>query len=95
MSHVISPVSPKVGRKARLPLRPLLLAGCGCVVAALWAALVLLRVFASGPEDSATACRHAIYRDPVTGREQGIGPARIAADGKATCRGITYPVGAR
>jgi hypothetical protein len=59
-------------------------------VGILWAILVLARCLGAGPEDSVTACRHAIYRDPVTGREQGTGSARVAPDGTITCRGMAY-----
>jgi len=62
-------------------------------LAILWAVLLLARFLTAGPEDSVTACRDAIYRDPVTGREQGIGSARIARDGAMTCHGLTYRAG--
>lgn len=62
---------------------------------ALWAAILLARFLGAGPEDSVTACRSAIYRDPVTGREQGIGSARVGRDGAMTCHGVTYGAGLR
>jgi hypothetical protein len=62
-----------------------------CAGGALWAAVLLLHVFAATPRDSATACRREIYRDPVTGQERGVGETRIAADGRIACHGVTYP----
>ena len=64
--------------------------GACLTIAILWAGVILSRVLATGPVDSATACRHAIYREPVTGREQAIGAARIAPDGAISCHGVTY-----
>ncbi len=70
------------------PAAPSRLRGAVCWgIAILWAVLALARFVLAGPEDSAAACRHRIYRDPVTGREQGIGEARIARDGTAICGG--------
>lgn len=69
--------------------------GCCCLVALLWAVVLLARMFGTGPEDSAAACLHAIYRNPVTGREQGIGEARVAADGTMICRGSIHHAGSR
>ncbi len=60
------------------------------VMAAVWVALLLTSLFDHGPVDDASACRRMIYRDPVTGREQGIGEARIALDGTMRCQNVSY-----
>jgi hypothetical protein len=65
------------------------------VIGVLWAAALLLRLFETGPQDSVTACRNMIYRDPLTGRERAIGTARIAPDGAITCHGVTYRAGSQ
>ncbi|QEL24365.1 hypothetical protein FQV39_18600 [Bosea sp. F3-2] len=65
------------------------------VIGTLWAAMLLLRLFDAGFVDSASACRRMIYRDPVTGREQGIGEARIAPDSVIECDGVAYRPGPR
>lgn len=62
----------------------------GSAVGILWATALLLRLFGAEPIDSVTACRHAFYRDPLIGRERGIGSARLAPDGAMTCAGVTY-----
>ena len=64
-------------------------------LAVLWTVILLARFLGAGPEDSVAACRSAIYRDPVTGREQGIGSARVARNGAMTCHGVTYGAGPR
>lgn len=40
--------------------------------------------------DSAASCFARVYRDPVTGRSQAIGPARLSPDGSIRCDGISY-----
>jgi len=83
MSDVISPPQP-ASRVMHLP-RILVLA-----IGIFWAVMLLLHAFDSGPVDSVSTCRQAIYRDPLTGQERGIGETRIAADGSMTCRGTIY-----
>lgn len=69
------------------------LAICGVIGVSCGSAL--LRLVEAGPQDSATACRNMIYRDPLTGRDQAIGAARIAPDGAITCQGVTYRLGSQ
>lgn len=57
--------------------------------AAMWVMVVLLRLSGSDSADTASACSRMIYRDPVTGREQAIGTARIASDGTIRCRDVS------
>lgn len=94
MSDFVSPPPPPFETAIHGARRRLQATVC-LAIGILWATLVFLRFSYVGPEDSVTACRHAIYRDPVTGREQGIGSARIAQDGAMTCHGVIYPIGAR
>ena len=89
----LRPVDHAPAGTARL-IRFIALVSCG-VVGVLWAAALLLRLFETGPQDSVTACRNMIYRDPLTGREQGIGTARIAPDSAITCHGVTYRAGSQ
>ncbi|MGO4741032.1 hypothetical protein AB4099_31210 [Bosea sp. 2KB_26] len=58
--------------------------------AAMWISVVLLRIFGPDTTDTASACGRMVYRDPVTGREQAIGTARIASDGTIRCRDVAY-----
>ncbi|MGX5736642.1 hypothetical protein [Bosea thiooxidans] len=55
-----------------------------------WIALLLISAFGRGPVDDASACRRMIYRDPVTGREQGVGEASITSDGTVKCQNVSY-----
>jgi hypothetical protein len=64
-------------------------------IGVLWVALLLTGFFDHGPVDDASACRRMIYRDPVTGREQGIGEASITSDGTITCQNVSYRPGSR
>jgi hypothetical protein len=89
MSNSVSPSLSPSDAAACGSRRRLRTAACWAV-GILWAALLFLRSLDAGPEDSVRACRRAIHRDPVTSREQGIGSARIAADGAMTCRGMTF-----
>ncbi|GAU86031.1 hypothetical protein [Bosea sp. BIWAKO-01] len=57
--------------------------------AAMWLSVVLLRIFGPDTADTASACSRMIYRDPVTGREQAIGTARIVSDGTIRCRDVS------
>lgn len=86
-SQPSSPPAGRLARRARL--------GAGLALAAVWLGVTLSHLLASGPTDSAAACRHAIYRDPVTGREQGIGSARVGSAGSMTCDGVTYRADSR
>jgi hypothetical protein len=94
MSNSVSPSRPLPEANAR-SARPYLRAAACWALGILWAVLLVLRFAGAGPEDSVAACRDATYRDPVTGREQGIGSARVAQDGTMTCHGMTYRIGAR
>ncbi|MGO4406261.1 hypothetical protein AB4Z10_18605 [Bosea sp. RAF48] len=64
-------------------------------IGAVWIIALLLRVLDPGIVDSASACRRMVYRDPVTGRERGIGAVRITANGTIRCRDVTYQPGTR
>lgn len=64
-------------------------------IGSLWALMLMLRFFGSGFVDSATTCQRMIYRDPLSGREQGIGEASVTLDGLLKCHGITYRPGPR
>ena len=82
------------------PSRPVLALGrirpAGILaIGVLWAALLLISLFDHGPVDDASACRRMIYRDPVTGREQGIGEASITSDGTMNCQNVSYRPGSR
>ena len=59
-------------------------------LAALWIAMLSISIFDHGPVDDASACRRMFDRDPVTGREQGIGKARITSDGTMKCQNVSY-----
>lgn len=60
-----------------------------------WIAMLLISLFDHGPVDDASACRRMFDRDPVTGREQGIGKARITSDGTMKCQNVSYQPGLR
>lgn len=64
-------------------------------IGVLWAAMLLISLFDHGPVDDASACRRMIYRDPVTGREHGIGEARITSDGTMKCQNVSYRLDSR
>lgn len=62
-----------------------------CLAAGLvWAITMLSLIFNTEPRDDAAHCRRSVFRDPVTGRDQGIGGVHIAGNGAVTCRGVTY-----
>lgn len=54
------------------------------VLVAGWAWLLLVEVSRGS---TAAACLNSAFRDPVTGREQGIGPVRVQPDGTIICSG--------
>lgn len=79
---------PSGGRSAKAT--PCLLPQIGCaillVLVAGWAWLLLGEVRRRSSATAAASCLAAVFRDPVTGREQGIGPVRVQPDGAITCR---------
>ncbi len=54
------------------------------VLVTAWAWLLLVEVSRGS---TAAACLNSAFRDPVTGREQGIGPVRVQPDGTIICSG--------
>ena len=73
-ARAASPLLHYIGPAAMLALA----VGCG--------GLLLAEVRGVSPSNEAMACLKAAFRDPVTGREQGIGPVRVQPDGAIICR---------
>jgi hypothetical protein len=60
---------------------PILRIAGTAALAVAWAALAYIAIAG----DPARGCRDMVYRDPVTGRDEARGGARLLADGRVAC----------